>query len=313
MTERLRAPLAALVALLIGGALAARGLDALTDVGGFLFPYLFLFLAFEALRARRRLLDAEAFLLGAAVGLLRDGVYAKTLQEGALPLGVDFLGGAVAVFDWGLIAVLSLHVADALLPRRAREDRARAEAVGAAVIGAGAAFVYLLMTVTGRYRYERMLGSAWLAADVLFAGVAVALVRRALSRAAEEEPPERDRGVWALAAFCAWLPPAQVLARVAGDPAGFLSSFLLLLWTGAFGFGAWRVWAERGYADQEPRRASRPALALALWRLAAIAAVAFYIGSSGDDGRAAGAYQVFVDLPSRLAFSWIFFTGRLAV
>jgi hypothetical protein len=282
VTERLRAPLAALVALLIGGALAARGLDALTDVGGFLFPYLFLFLAFEALRARRRLLDAEAFLLGAAVGLLRDGVYAKTLQEGALPLGVDFLGGAVAVFDWGLIA-------------------------------AGAAFVYLLMTVTGRYRYERMLGSAWLAADVLFAGVAVALVRRALSRAAEEEPPERDRGVWALAAFCAWLPPAQVLARVAGDPAGFLSSFLLLLWTGAFGFGAWRVWAERGYADQEPRRASRPALALALWRLAAIAAVAFYLGSSGDDGRAAGAYQVFVDLPSRLAFSWIFFTGRLAV
>jgi hypothetical protein len=315
VTERLRAPLAALVALLIGGELAARGLDVFTDVWGWLFPYLWLFLIFEVLGARRRLLDAEAFLVGAAVGLLHGGVYAKTLQEGGLPFGVDALGAVVSAFDWGMVAVLSLHVADAVLPRRGREDGARLEAAAAAAIAAGAAGVYFVMTATGRYRYERMIGSWWLAADALFAAAAAALVRRALRRAAEEEAPERDRWLWALAAFCAWLPGAQILSRAAGDPTGFVALFLLLVWTVVFGFVAWRSWADRGYVDAAPLRASRPLLGVALWRLLALAALAVAFGRGGgdDDGRAAGAYQIFVDLPSRLAFAWIFFSSRAAV
>ncbi len=311
MIQRLRAPLAALVALLIGGELAARGVDALTDVLGFLFPYLFLFLLFEALRARRRLLDEEAFLLGAAVGLLHEGVYAKTLQEGGLPLGVDALGAATAAFDWGMIAVLSLHVVDALIPRREREDRAVPEAVAAAAVGVGAFLVYAFLTATGRYRYERMLGPGWLAADVVFAGAAAALLRRAWYRAAEEEP-ERERWLWILAAFCAWLPAAQTIARAAGEPTGFYSIFFLALWTAAFGVGVRRLWMERGRVDVEPRRALRPALVTALCRLFAIAAIAF-VFSAPDDGRAAAFYQIFVEMPSRLAFGWIFFSERLAV
>jgi hypothetical protein len=310
---RLRAPLAALAALLIGGALAGRGLDALTDLPGFLYPYVFLFLVFEVLRARRGLRDEDAFLVGAALGLIRDGIYAKTLQDGGLALGVDVPGALTSAFDWGMITVLSLHAVDAVLPREERRDRAGAELILAGVVAACAFVDYLFSTVTGRYRWERMIGDGWLAADLAFAAAAYFLLRRAWRGAAEEEPPERARITWALAAFAAWLAGAQLLARIAGEPTGFVAGFLLLVWTGALGFGAWRLWAERGYVDPEPRRASRAALGLLGWRLLACAAIAWAFVAPTPDSRAAGAFQLFVDLPSRLLFAWIFFTARLAV
>jgi len=310
---RLRAPLAALAALLIGGALAGRGLDALTDLPGFLYPYVFLFLVFEILRARRRLRDEDAFLVGAALGLIHDGIYAKTLQDGGLALGVDVAGAPTSAFDWGMIAVLSLHAVDAALPREERRDRAGPEIVLAGVIAVCAFVNYLFETLTGRYRWERMIGDGWLAADLAFAAAAFYLLRRAWRGAAEEEPPERSRLVWALAAFAGWLAGAQILARVAGAPTGFVAGFLLLIWTGALGFGVWRLWAERGYVDPEPRRGSRLALGLVAWRLLASVAIAWAFVSAAQDSRAAGAFQLFVDLPSRLLFAWIFFTSRLAV
>ncbi|NNN06527.1 MAG: hypothetical protein HKL90_11555 [Elusimicrobia bacterium] len=313
MTERLRAPLAALAALLIGGEFAARGSAALTDVGGFLFPYVGLFLMFELLRARRRLGDAEAFLVGAAVGLLRDGVYAKTLQEGALPFGLDTLGAVFAVFDWGMTAVLALHAVDALLPRVEESRDLRPEAAAAGAIAAGAAAVYALMTLTGRYRYERMIGSFWLLDDLIFIGVAAALTRRAWRRATYEEPLERDGWLWALGALCAWLPGMQIIYRSAAGESGFFAVFFMIVWTLLVGGATFRLWSDRAYVDATPRRASRAALGLALWRLAGCAILLAVYGPAKDNLRAVGPFQVFVDLPTRAAFCWLFFSGRLAV
>lgn len=316
MSARLRAPLAALFALLIGGDIAVRGGGALLDVGRFLFPYLWLFLAFEALKARRRLLDAEAFLVGAAVGLAHGGIYAKTLQRGIGALGIDWLAAATAAFDWGVVTVLALHAADAVFPRRegkAVDGPPLLELAALVFIAAGALLSYLFDTITGRYRFERMLGSTWLLADVLFAAAAALLARRALARARADEPEERDRGLWLLGAFCAWLPAASGLARLGGDWPGPVSGVLVAAWTFAAGVAAWRLWRERSYVDPEPRRSWKPALALAAWRLGGSVLLAALMGPFETNARAALAFSYLVDLPTRLVFFWAFFAGRVAV
>ncbi len=312
MAERLRAPLAALTALLISGEAAARGADAF-GLWNFLFPYLFLFLAFEALSSRRRLDDAQAFLLGAAGGLLRDGLYAKTLQDGGLFLGVDFLGAAFTVLDWGMIAVLSLHAVEAVLPRPARAPDPRPEVAAAGGIGAAAVLVYLFKTFSGRYRYERYLGPIWLTVDLAFAGMISWLARRAWIRAGLEDAPPRDGWVWVLCAAGAWLTGAQVIYRASAGAAGFFGAFFLILWTVGAAWAARTLYAERGYADWSPRRAFAPALALAVWRALAALGVAWHFGAAGENPLAAGAFQLFVDLPSRALFFGLFFSGALAV
>jgi hypothetical protein len=314
--ERSRAPLAAAVAFLIGGDLAASGPAALLDVWRFLFPYLWLFLAFEALRRRRRLLDEEAFLLGAAVGLLHDGALTKVLQDGVFFLGVNWLSALTACFDWGLVTVAALHVVDAFLPRPAEESAAPLPApeLGALVfLPAGAFLLYLFDTLVGRARFERMLGPAWLLADLLFAGAAAALARRALSRAESDEPEARGRGLWALAAFCAWLPGAQLAARAGGEWPSLLPIVYVAAWTAAVGVWTRMLWRERGHVDAKPRRAARPILILAAWRLAGAAVIGLTLGPLEADGRGASAFAFLVDLPTRLVFLTVFFSANLAV
>lgn len=314
MRERLRPALAALLALMIGGDLAARGLWESLDLWRWLFPYLWLFLAFEALHARRRLRDFEAFLIGAAVGLFYDGVYAKSLQEGALFLGIDWLGSACSVFDWGMVAVLALHAAGALLPRgETRYVRKMTELAGLVFLPALALCGYLIKTFTGRYRFERMIGDAWLLADILFVLAAGLLVRRALARSKEDEPEERDRTVWLLAVFCVWLTGARGLGRLAGFwPWPFVLS-LVAGWAAAVGWGAWRLWVERVHADRAPRRASPLMLGAAGWRLAGAALVLFLFGTGEADPRSAFAFSVLVELPTRLVFAYALLTSRVEV
>jgi hypothetical protein len=313
--ERYRAPLAAAVALLIGGGLAARGPGSLLDVWGFLFPGLWLFLGFEALRRRRRLLDEEAFLLGAAAGLVYDGIYAKTLQDGIFFLGVNWLSAVAACFDWGMITVVALHVADALLPRPVENEPASGtpELVGLAFIPAIAFVTYFYDAIVGRTRFERMLGPAWLLADILFAAAAVLLVRFAFLRSDADEPAEREPALWALGAFCAWVPGAQLAARVGGVELHLISYVYVAAWTALVGAWTWRLWRERGHADRNPVRLSRPILALALWRFIGAVAVWLIFGTLESDGRGASAFAFFVDLPTRLVFLSVFFSSRLAV
>jgi hypothetical protein len=316
--ERLRAPLAAAVAFLIGGELMAGGPSGLLDPWRFLFPYLWLFLAFEAARRRRRLLDGEAFLIGAAVGLLADGVFAKTLQDGLFFLNVDWMGGVASVFDWGMIAVVALHVADAFFPRPT-EDSAPSEAAGVlefaalVFIPAAALAMYLFDAWVGRTRFQRMLGPAWLLADLLFTAAAVALVRRAAVRSEAEEPEEREGWLWALAALCGWLPGAQLFARAGGEGSPLLAGLYVAAWTAGFSAWMWRLWRERGHAVWEPRRAARPILALAAWRLLGAALLCLALGPVDSDPRSAAAFGFLVDLPTRIVFLTIFFSSRLAV
>jgi hypothetical protein len=316
--ERWRAPLAAAVAFLIGGDLAARGLDGLLDAWRFLFPYLWLFLAFEAARRRRRLLDEEAFLLGAAIGLVQDGILAKSLQDGVFFLGINWLGSLASAFDWGMIAVVALHVVDAYHPRVEDESPSSASSgvfeLAALVFLPAAAFaMYLFDAWVGRTRFQRMLGPGWLLADLLFAAAALALVRRAAVRSQAAEPEEREGWFWALAAFCAWLPGAQLFARAGGEWPNLFSAMYVAAWTAGFGAWTWRLWRERGHAAWEPRRAVRPILFLAGWRLAGAALLCLILGPMEADPRGAAAFTFFVDLPTRLLFLTIFFSSRLAV
>ncbi len=318
MKERLRAPLAAAVAFLIGGDLVARGPDGLLDLWRYLFPYLWLFLAFEAARRRRRLLDAEAFLIGAAVGLVSDGICAKSLQDGIFFLGVNWLSALAAAFDWGLVTVVALHVADYYHPRLEDESPSSGtsglfELVALVLIPAAALLMYLYDSWVGRTRFQRMLGPGWLLADMLFAGAAWMLVRRAGELSETDEPGRRDAWLWALAALSGWLPGAQLFARAGGEWPSLLSAMYVAAWTA--GFGAWmrRLWRERGHSVWEPKRAVRPILALAAWRLIGAVLICAILGPVETDGRAASAFGFFVDLPTRLLFLAYFFSTRLAV
>lgn len=295
----------------------AGGLSGLLDPWRFLFPYLWLFLAFEAARRRRRLRDAEAFLIGAAVGLLADGAFTKVLQDGLYFLGIDWLASLASVFDWGMISVVSLHVADAIWPRPveplpAEETSGILELVALAFIPAAAIAMYLFDAWVGRTRFQRMLGPAWLLADILFALAAAALYRRAAARA-ESEETERDPWLWALAALCAWLPGAQLFARAGGEWPNLLSVMYILAWTAGFGVWMWRLWRERGHASWEARHAVRAILALAAWRVIGALALLLVFGPVDQDPRSAAAFGFLVDLPSRLVFVTIFFASRLAV
>jgi hypothetical protein len=277
-----------------------------------------MFLAFEAVRRRRRLLDDEAFLLGAAVGLVNGGVFAKDLQDGLFFLGVNWLAAAMAAFDWGLIAVVALHLADAWRPRPAHApevepDPLRAELLALIFLPAGALVGYLIDCWNGRPRFERMLGPAWFLADLLFAAAAYLLVRRALARSEEEDPAPRDRGLWLLCAVAGWLPGAQLSARVGGEWPSVMSMTLLLFWTAGYGAWFWSLWIRRGIFDAEPRRMATPALSLGAWRLAGALLLLMILGPMIEDGRSAAAFTFLVDLPVRLLFISIFFRYRLAV
>lgn len=315
MNPRLRAPLAAAAALLIGGNLAAGGPAAVLDVWAYLFPYLWLFLFFEAARRRRRLLDDEAFLLGAAAGLVQGGLLAKGLQDGIFFLGIDWVGAALTAFDWGLVAVVALHVADARRPRPTEEpaETGLPELAALAFLPGAALVGYLADAFSGRPRFERALGPAWVLSDLLFAAAAALLARRVLARSESEEAPPRDRGLWILGAAAGWLPGAQLAARLGGEWLSPMSVVLLAGWTAAYGAWFAGLWRGRGLFADEPRRAVSPILAAAAWRLAGAVFLVATVGPMIGDPRSAAVYTFLVDLPVRLLFLSAFFRGRLAV
>ena len=297
--SRLRAPLAALLAAAISGDPAAWGASAFG--WRLLFPYLCLFLALEAAESRRELGSTGLFLLGAAAGLAHEGVYAKQLQEGTLLLGVDWLGALFAAFDWGALAVLATAASRALLPAGSERRGRAAEAALASALAAAALWSYAVWTVTGRYRFARMLGPTWLLADALFLAAAAWLARRAWTRGAEEPP------AWLApaAAFCAWLGPAQLAIRAGGGWPALGSLALLAAWTAAF---AWL--ARRGAARLSAASAARALLAIAAYRAAGALLARAWFGPPEFDVRAPLAFAYLVEVPARAAFFLVFFGRR---
>ncbi|MEK7234528.1 MAG: hypothetical protein AAB268_11980 [Elusimicrobiota bacterium] len=321
---RVRALAAAALALLISGDVARLGWDAV-GLWHFVFPYLWLFVLLEASRARRRIEDGQVFLAGAAMAMLYDGVYAKNLQYGLHPLGIDWLGAISAAFDRGMTTVLSLQIAVRLVPRPMETGGEAPSPYGPSaplltlvflvfVLGV-AASVYGVKTALNFYRADRRLGPSWLVADVLFAGAAWALARRAWSRSEEGAESGREPWVWGLTAFVVWLPGARMiaLACMAAELPGVLLYFFVGAWTlGAAGI-FWRLWSERGHCDILPVAGSRPASAAAVWRAAGTLLLVAVLGADLNDARAAGIFSAAIDWPSRALFAWAFLTSRLKV
>ncbi|MFI5349938.1 MAG: hypothetical protein ACHQ2Z_10365 [Elusimicrobiota bacterium] len=249
--------------------------------------------------------------MGAAVGLVSDGACAKTLQDGVLPLGINWLGALTAAFDWGLVTVVALHVAEAIIPRSSTEPaEGSLELAALFFIPAGALILYLFDAFVGRTRFERMLGPVWLLADMLFFAAAAALVRRAVTLA--DESSSRDSWLWGLAALCGWLPGAQLFARAGAWP-NFMSIFSVVVWTAGFGFWMRSLWLKRNEISSEPRREAAPILALAAWRFLGAVTICLTVGSLESDDRAASAFGFFVDLPTRILFISLFFSSNPAV
>lgn len=309
-----RAAAAAALSLLVAGDAARVGWAAF-GVGRFLFPSFFLFLLVEALRGRRRVEDGEVFLLGSALAVLYAGVYTKFLQNGFLFFGVDWIAIVDALFDGGMIAVLSMHVLDRFRARPAEnpEPGIVAHALLAFIAG-GAALVYGIRTAFGFYRADRLLGPTWLAADVLFSLLAWRLIKRALERADEEHAP-REEWVWVAAAYCVAMPMSRLIARVgfAFDLPAVLVYFFVAVPAAAVAYFARLLWRERLHAPTEPARAVRAAGGAALWRAVGALVLLAVLGKGIEDDKAALYFSVFVDLPSRALFAWAFLTGRLAV
>ena len=194
------------------------------------------------------------------------------------------------------MAVCALHAADALRPRgEAPSGTSLLEAAGLVFLPCAAACVYLTKTLSGRYRFERMIGDTWLLADILFLIAAgLLLVRRAFARAELTQPCELDRGVWVLAGLRV-LPGAQFLARLLQ---ALPWSFILTV-VGAgprfWGAGLWRLWRKRGHAS--PVRASGLVLGATLWRLIGAGLIPSVFESFAVERRSAFAFTLFVELP----------------
>ena len=312
-----RALAAAALALLISGDVARLGWDA-AGLWHFLFPYLWLFVLLESSRARRRLDDGEVFIAGAAMAMLYGGVYAKDLQYGTHPFGIDWLGALGAAFDGGMTTVLALHIAGRLRPRSAVAPAA--ETSTAAVVflvfcvGAAAA-VYAVKTSFDFYKAERMIGSTWLFADVLFLLLAWTLARGAWRRSEGDAEAEREPWIWSLAAFAVWLPGARIIARActAAELPGALLYFFVAAWTAVSVGTCWRLWKERGHGSSLALSYSRPAAAAALWRAAGAILLVLALGAELNDAKAAGIFSAAIDWPSRTLFAWAFLTSRLKV
>ena len=313
-----RSLLAAVLALLISGDVARLGWDAV-ELWHFVFPYLWLFIFLESGRARRRMSDGTVFLAGAAMAMLYGGVYAKDLQHGFHPFGVDWLGSLCAVFDGGMTTILALHVAERFRPRRdgdAGEMGILTVIFLVFCLGAAAA-VYGVKTAFNFYRADRMLGPTWLVADILFAGAAWTFARHAWSRSESEEEEEKGREswVWGLAGFAVWLPGARIIALVcaAMELPAVRGYFFVGAWTVGATTVIWRLWRERVHHDLSPVSGSRPAAMAALWRAAGALLLVLALGADLNEPRAAGLFSAAIDWPTRALFAWAFLTSRLKV
>lgn len=312
----LRAAAAAALALLISGDPVRLGWDAVR-LWHFVFPYFWLFLLLECGRVRRRIEDGEVFLAGAAMAMLYGGVYAKDLQFGQHPLGIDWLTVPCAAFDGGMASVLALHLVARLNPRTA-EDREEA-GIGTIIFLAfalgAAAVVYGIKTAFSFYRAERMLGPTWLLADLFFGWAAYKFARRAWDRSHEDSETGRESWVWGLSAFAVWLPGARIIARfgLALELPAVLTYFFVAAWTAAAAGLAWRLWKERHLFPASAVSDSKPAAVSAVWRIAGSLILVLWLGADLNDARAAGIFSAAIDWPSRALFALAFLASRLRV
>ncbi|MDX6768915.1 MAG: hypothetical protein SF051_05240 [Elusimicrobiota bacterium] len=311
-----RAVAESVAALLLGGALVTRGPAGLLRFWDWAIPYLVLFLGLEQVLRRRQAGPAMVFGLGAAFGLLFEGVYRKTVLDAMGFLGIDTAALAAALFDWGMLAVLATHLYSTRFPRRSPDETAGQEsslpaAAALSVLGAVMVLVYLVKTWFGHYIAERALGPTWLVTDILFAGGAVLLARRAL----DADPDEPSGWAYAGGGLVVWMPGVQTLFTWGESFAwpGAVTFLMGLSWTAAVGVGFRNLWAGRFAVYESRVRVSKIALYAAAWRVVGSLALLAAYAPAPFDENAAAAYAVLVDIPSRAAFCYAFLASRLEV
>jgi len=279
-----------------------------------LFPYLWLYLLIETQLGRRRLNGGQVFLLGGCFSFLYDGLFTKSMQDGAALSGLNWaavLGGPV---EWGMIAVLWFHCLESFLPRN-RQGAPLWRVVFLSVIAAGAAVIFLWKTLMRHYRVEYMLGPMWFLDDAALAAAAAwlwSVFRRSLRQDGGDyvNPP----WVWAAVGVGLWLSGSRIVAQACDglslSPAPHLAA--QLVWMGALAAAFRVLWRDRHAGSAEPLPRGRLALAAAGWRVAgALLWLAFF--GAGDDPRLGFWSVLLFDLPSQGLFTYAFLTSRLEV
>jgi hypothetical protein len=310
----LRAAAEAVLALLLGGALATRGLPGLLRPWDYLVPFGALFLCLELILRRKEAGAARVFLCGLAFACVYEGVYTKSVLDGLGILGTDAASLIAALFDWGMMAVMAAHLVASRWPRP-QEPESRWRAVPAlallGVILLAMLAVYLVTTAFGHYVAERTIGPTWMLSDILFAVAAYHILRRALDRDEGEFPA----AIYALCGFSTWAPGNQILLEWSDRFAwpAVLTFLLCSAWAAGAAWGFYRFWRWRGVVDEKPVRAHRFILYSAAWRvIGSLALLAAYHPGLFDE-RVASAYAVLIDVPTRLAFSYALLSARLEV
>lgn len=309
-----RAAAEAAVALLLGGALATGGWAGLASVWGYAVPYGALFLALELLLRKTKANMAMVFTLGMAFACLYEGVYTKAVFDGVGFLGLDTGAAAAALFDWGMLAVMSAHLVSARW-KRTEERRGRLAAVpavaGLGLIVLAMAMVYLVKTGFGHYIVERTLGPTWLLTDALFLAAAAVLLRRGLAN----EEGGLHGAVYVLCAFASWAPGNEILL-VWGERfawPGILTFLLCASWAVSFAWGFYSLWRWRGVVDETPVSRHPLLLYAAAYRVVGSLALLAAYHPAVFDERTAAAYGLLIDVPTRLAFSYALLGSRLDV
>lgn len=308
----LRAAAQAVVALLASGVLVTRGWWGVFRFWDWAIPFLVFFLALEIALRRAGGGVLRVFGLGAAFALLFEGVYRKSVLDSMGPLDVDIGATAAAMFDWGMLAVMATHLLSVRFKRPPPQERSERAALGLlALLLAVMAVVYSVKTYFGHYIAERMIGPTWLITDILFVFAAVRLARRYLA----EEPSEPPRWTYGLGAFVVWSPGSLILSVWKDNFSWPLPVALLLglAWTAAVALGFRNLWVSRMFVDETPARASPVVLYAIAWRVIGGAALLLAFSPGEFDERVLGAYALLIDIPSRAAFCYAFFTSRLEV
>ncbi len=311
-----RAAAQAVAALLLSGALVTRGPWGLLRFWDWAVPFLALFLGLELVLRRRQGGAARVFGLGAAFALLYEGVYTKTILDGLGFFGIDVVALAAACFDWGMLAVMASHLLSARFPRREPVDGPDLVAglpalTALSILGLVMGVIYLIKTYFGYYIAERYIGQTWLLTDILFTGAAFVLARRVL----DLDPYEPPTWAYLAGAFLVWMPGNQVLWVWGGEYSWPLPVTILLagLWAAGSALAFRNLWAGRFAVEETPLRSSPIVMYAIAWRIVGgLAMLAAYAPAIFDD-RAATAYSILIDIPSRAVFCYAFLASRLEV
>lgn len=306
-----------MLAPLLSAAALLGGLEVFGQWRHLAFPYLWLFLIIDLLIEKKRLNDAQVFLLGAGFAFLYSGLYTKAMHDGLALTGLDWVAVLGGPLEWGMFCVLWFHVLGAAFPRSERISGAVwPRLLLIASVTLWAVGVYVFKTAYGHYQAEKALDSFYLLSDAALFAMAWFVLRRLRALpAAGASGAKNSLWVWLWVGLGLWLLGSGLLAQVC-DRLGLaraLMFFAQALWTAGWGLFLWTAWRDRSAYDDTPVRCSRPLIAAAALRVVGTIVLLKLFGPGESDPRTALWSGLLCDLPSKVLFYYAFLTSRLDV